>query len=168
MVEPEIVAVSPVMRELIGTLERIAQTDANLLIRGESGTGKDLLARLLHCRSRRHAAQFVKIDCSTLPQDLFESELFGYERGAFTGAAATKPGRFEAADGGTLVFDEIVQFGLQAQAKLLRVLEERTITRLGAVNPIKIDARFVALTNMDLESAVSRGLLRADLYHRLN
>src|SRR5436190_20928030 len=107
MVELEIAAASPAMRELIMMIERVAQTDANLLIRGESGTGKDLLARLLHYHSRRRDAQFVKIDCSTLPQDLFESELFGYERGAFTGAESAKPGRFEAADGGTLVFDEI-------------------------------------------------------------
>lgn len=168
LMEPDVIAFSSSMRELIDTIDRVAQTEANLLIRGESGTGKDLLARLLHHRSHRFNGQLVKIDCSTLPSDLFESELFGYERGAFTGAGLAKPGRFELANGGTLVFDEIVHLSLQAQAKLLRVLEERAITRLGGISPIKIDARFVALSNIDLESAVARGILRADLYHRLN
>ncbi|MEW6729744.1 MAG: sigma-54 dependent transcriptional regulator [Acidobacteriota bacterium] len=168
MAELEIVAASPAMRELLVMLERVAQTDANLLIRGESGTGKDLLAQLLHYRSRRYQAQLIKIDCSTLPQGLLESELFGYERGAFTGAASAKPGRFEVAHGGTLIFDEIVHLDLQSQAKLLRVIEERAFMRLGGVAAIKIDARFVTLTNMDLALAVARGLLRADLYHRLN
>lgn len=168
MTQVEIVAVSSAMREMMKTFERVAQTDANLLIRGESGAGKDLLVQLLHTRSARREAQLVKIDCSTLPQDLLESELFGYERGAFTGATSAKPGRLEAAQGGTLVFDEIVNLGLQAQAKLLRVIEERAFMRLGGISPIKIDVRFVALSNIDLALAVERGLLRSDLYHRLN
>ncbi|MBL8150626.1 MAG: sigma-54-dependent Fis family transcriptional regulator [Blastocatellia bacterium] len=168
MIDFEIVAVSSAIRSVIAVIERVALTDANLLIYGESGTGKDLLAHLLHYKSQRHNSQLVKVDCSTLPQELVESELFGYERGAFTGAVNSKPGRLEAANGGTLVFDEIIHLGLQAQAKLLRVLQEHSFMRLGGISPIKIDVRFVALTNTDLEFAVSKGLLRADLFHRLN
>lgn len=168
MLEPEVIADSPEMRDLIGLLDRVACTDANLLICGESGTGKDLLAELLHYRSPRRSGQLVKIDCATLPGELLESELFGYEKGAFTGAVTSKPGRLETAAGGTLVLDEILHLGLQSQAKLLRVIEERSFMRLGGVRKLQIDTRLVVLSRIELSEAVESGLLRADLFHRFN
>ncbi len=168
MLEPEVIAISPKMRNLVGLLDRVAHTDANLLICGESGTGKDLLAEVLHYRSSRRSGQIVKIDCATLPDELLESELFGYERGAFTGAVTFKPGRLETAAGGTLVLDEILHLGLQNQAKLLRVIEERSFMRLGGTHQIHVDARLVVLSRVELSEAVEKGLLRADLFHRFN
>ena len=164
----EIVALSDVMREAIRLAERVATTDANLLISGESGSGKDALALFIHSRSRRAPGSLVKIDCATLPADLLESELFGYERGAFTGAGEAKPGRLEAADGGTLVLDEIAHLSLGAQAKLLRVIEQREFERLGGRKTIKVDSRLIALTNTDLADAVKRRAFRDDLFYRLN
>ena len=164
----EIVALSDVMREAVRLAERVATTDANLLINGESGSGKDALALFIHSRSRRAPGPLVKIDCATLPADLLESELFGYERGAFTGAGEAKPGRLEAADGGTLVLDEIAHLSLGAQAKLLRVIEQREFERLGGRKTIKVDLRLIALTNTDLADAVKRRAFRDDLFYRLN
>ena len=156
----EIVAVSEAMRETIGLANRVATTDANVLVTGESGVGKDELAAYIHARSRRAAETLVKIDCATLPADLLEAELFGYERGAFTGATEAKPGRLEAAHQGTLVLDEIAHLTLNAQAKLLRVIENREFERLGGRKTIAVDARLIALTNVALQDAVARRAFR--------
>jgi len=164
----EIVALSDAMREVIGLAERVATTDANVLVTGESGAGKDALASFIHSRSPRAGQALVKIDCATLPGDLLEAELFGYERGAFTGATEAKPGRLEAAHRGTLVLDEIAHLPLDAQAKLLRVIEHREFERLGGRQTIEVDARLVALTNADLKNAVERRAFRDDLFYRLN
>jgi two-component system response regulator AtoC len=164
----EIFARSPAMSEAVRLAERVAATDANVLITGESGTGKDALALFIHAKSARASAPLVKIDCATLPGDLLEAELFGYERGAFTGATEFKPGRIEAADNGTLVLDEIAHFSVDAQAKLLRVIELREFERLGGRQTIKVDLRLVALTNVDLGEAVKRRDFREDLFYRLN
>lgn len=164
----EIVAQSDAMREAVGLAERVAATDANVLITGESGTGKDAIASFIHERSSRASQALMKIDCATLPSHLLEAELFGYERGAFTGAAEAKPGRLEAAHRGTLVLDEIAYLPTDAQAKLLRVIETREFERLGGRRTIKVDARVIALTNVDLAEAISRRDFREDLFYRLN
>lgn len=164
----EIVARSEAMREVLRLAERVAVTDANVLVTGESGAGKDALAFYIHTRSRRAAQPFVKIDCAALPAELLEAELFGYERGAFTGATEAKPGRLEASHKGTLLLDEIAHLTNDAQAKLLRVIERREFERLGGRRTIKIDARLIALTNVDLELAVKRRAFREDLFYRLN
>ena len=156
------------MREAVGLAERVSSTDANVLITGESGVGKDLLASFIHSKSRRSAQPFVKIDCSTLPGELLEAELFGYERGAFTGAFEARAGRFEAAQKGTVVLDEIAHLSIDAQAKLLRVIETREFERLGGRRTIKLDARLIALTNVDLDAAVKAGRFREDLFYRMN
>lgn len=162
------VALSGAMREAVRLAERVAVTDANVLLTGESGAGKDALAFHLHSHSPRAAQAFVKIDCAALPSELLEAELFGYERGAFTGATEAKPGRLEAAHRGTLLLDEIAHLSVDAQAKLLRVIERREFERLGGRRTVKVDARLVALTNVDLESAVRRRAFREDLFYRLN
>lgn len=159
---------SDAMREVMRLAERVAPTDANVLITGESGSGKDALALFIHSHSHRAACDLVKIDCASLPSELLEAELFGYERGSFTGATDSKPGRLEAAHKGTLLLDEIAHLSTDAQAKLLRVIEEREFERLGGRRPIKIDTRLVALTNVDLEEAVRRHSFREDLFYRLN
>jgi DNA-binding NtrC family response regulator len=164
----ELVALSEAMREAAAMAERVAAADANVLVTGESGAGKDALATFIHSRSRRADQALVKIDCATLPSDLLEAELFGYERGAFTGATDAKPGRLEAAHRGTLVLDEIAHLPLDAQAKLLRVIEQREFERLGGRKTITVDARLVALTNADLKNAVERRAFRDDLFYRLN
>jgi len=164
----EIVALSDAMREAVGLAERVAPTDANVLVTGESGSGKDALAAFIHSRSTRAGQPLVKIGCATLPADLLEAELFGYERGAFTGATEAKPGRLEAAHRGTLVLDEIAHLSLDAQAKLLRVIEHREFERLGGRKTIEVDARLIALTNADLKNAVERRAFRDDLFYRLN
>jgi transcriptional regulator with PAS, ATPase and Fis domain len=164
----EIVAQSQSMREAVGLAERVAPTDANVLITGESGAGKDALAAFIHFRSSRGTRSFVKIDCAALSSELLEAELFGYERGAFTGASETKPGRLEAAHKGTLMLDEIAYLPSDAQAKLLRVIETREFERLGGRRTIKVDARLIALTNVDLTQAVLRRDFREDLFYRLN
>jgi transcriptional regulator with PAS, ATPase and Fis domain len=164
----EIVALSDAMREVVRLAERVAATDANVLVTGESGAGKDALALFIHSRSPRRDAALVKIDCAALPSELLEAELFGYERGAFTGATEARPGRLEAAHKGTLVLDEVAHLSVDAQAKLLRVIEEREFERLGGRRIIKVDARLVALTNVDLEGAVKRRSFREDLFYRLN
>jgi DNA-binding NtrC family response regulator len=164
----EIVAQSEAMREALRLAGRVAGTDANVLVTGESGVGKDALAAHLHAHSTRAAGEFVKIDCAALPSELLEAELFGFERGAFTGASAAKPGRLEAAHKGTLVLDEIAHLSVDAQAKLLRVIERREFERLGGRRTISVDARLVALTNVDLEDAMRRRVFREDLFYRLN
>jgi DNA-binding NtrC family response regulator len=164
----ELVALSNAMREAAAMAERVAATDANVLITGESGVGKDVMARFIHAQSRRSAQPLVMIDCATLPADLLEAELFGYERGAFTGATEAKPGRLEAAHRGTVVLNEIAYLGLDAQAKLLRVIERREFERLGGRKAITVDARLIALTNADLKGAVERRAFREDLFYRLN
>ena len=158
-------------RGLAGVLEtarKLAETATTLLITGESGTGKDQLARWIHDHGPRRDAPFLKIDCASLPSELVESELFGHERGAFTGAVARKPGRLEMAQGGTIVLDEIAALAPGMQAKLLRVLEERTFERLGGTDTLRMDARIMALTNTDLNKAVAAGRFREDLFFRLN
>ena len=164
----EIVARSGSMREAIRLADRVAATDANVLITGESGAGKDALAHYIHAKSVRAQQSFVKIDCATLPSGLLEAELFGYERGAFTGANEAKPGRLEAAHRGTLVLDEIAYLSTDSQAKLLRVIETKEFERLGGRKKITVDARLIALTNVDLSDAVNRQSFREDLYYRLN
>src|SRR6476646_396848 len=156
------------MREAVGLAERVAPTDANVLVTGESGSGKDALAAFIHSRSMRAGQTLVKIGCATLPADLLGAELFGYERGAFTGASEAKPGRLEAAHRGTLILDEIAHLPLEAQAKLLRVIEQRQFERLGGRKTISVDARLIALTNADLKNAVERRAFRDDLFYRLN
>jgi two-component system, NtrC family, response regulator AtoC len=164
----ELVARSEAMREAVRLAERVAETDANVLVTGESGVGKDALAFYIHTRSKRAAQPFIKIDCGTLPGGLLEAELFGYERGAFTGASDEKPGRLEASHRGTLVLDEIAHLSTDSQAKLLRVIETREFERLGGRKTIKVDARLIALTNVDLTDAVKRQHFREDLYYRLH
>jgi two-component system response regulator AtoC len=164
----ELIARSEAMREAVSLAERVAVTDANVLVTGESGAGKDVLAFHIHSKSNRASQSFVKIDCATLPSGLLEAELFGYERGAFTGASEEKPGRLEAAHRGTLVLDEIAYLSNDSQAKLLRVIETMEFERLGGRRTIKVDARLIALTNVDLGDAVKRQHFREDLYYRLN
>jgi DNA-binding NtrC family response regulator len=153
------------LRDAIG---RVAPIPSTVLITGESGSGKELVARELHRLGAAPGAAFVAINCAALPEQLVESELFGHERGAFTGASTTRHGAFEAAGKGTLFLDEIGELPLAAQAKLLRVLEERTVTRLGSSRPVAVEARVVAATNRDLEGEVAAGRFREDLYYRLN
>lgn len=163
----KVVANSPAMQRVAELVDRVSATASNVLVLGESGTGKDATARLIHDRSPRRDRPFVKIDCAALPEDLLESELFGYEKGAFTGASDAKRGRLEAADGGTLVLDEIASLIPSSQAKLLRVIEERRFERLGGKQPIEIDVRIVALANIDIKEAVRARVFRDDLYYRL-
>jgi DNA-binding NtrC family response regulator len=163
-----IIGSSPAMVTLLDRVERVARSEANVLILGESGTGKELLARAIHERSERAKRPFVPVDCAALPDGLLESELFGYEKGAFTGADSRRIGLIEDANGGTVFLDEIAQLGQGLQAKLLRALEERRIRRLGGSSLIEVDIRLIAATNADLEAAVARGTFREDLYYRLN
>jgi DNA-binding NtrC family response regulator len=162
------VAVDPASARVLELARKVAQTGTTVLITGESGTGKDQLARWIHEEGPRRDAPFLKIDCASLPAELVESELFGHEKGAFTGAVARKLGRFELAQGGTIALDEVAALAPGIQAKLLRVLEERTFERLGGTETLRIDARLIALTNTDLSKAVSEGRFREDLYFRLN
>ena len=163
-----IIGNSPAMREVLATLARVAPTRVTVLLYGESGVGKDLIARAIHYHSPRRTGPFVKINCTAIPENLMESELFGYEKGAFTGAAGSKPGKFEQADGGTAFLDEIGDVPLGIQVKLLRVLQEREFERLGSNKTRQVDARIVAATNVDLKKAVEEGAFREDLYYRLN
>jgi DNA-binding NtrC family response regulator len=165
---PNIVARSAKMQEVLATVERIAPTNSTVLLGGESGVGKDLIARAIHEKSKRVRGPFLKINSTAIPENLLESELFGYEKGAFTGAAASKPGKFELADKGTLFLDEIGDVPPATQVKLLRVLQEREFERLGGTKTIKVDVRLVAATNRDLRAALEEGTFREDLYYRLN
>ena len=163
---PNVVARSAKMQEVLATVERVAPT--NSTVGGESGVGKDLIARAIHEKSRRAAGPFIKINSTAIPENLLESELFGYERGAFTGATTSKPGKFELADKGTLFLDEIGDVPPAIQVKLLRVLQEREFERLGGTKTIKVDVRLIAATNRDLREALEQGTFREDLYYRLN
>ena len=164
----DIVGESPAFKRVLRNVEQVAETDATVLILGESGTGKELLAGAVHRLSRRHRMPLIKLNCATLPSNLIESELFGHERGAFTGAIKARAGRFELADGGTIFLDEIGELAPDVQAKLLRVLQEGEIERLGEGRTRRVDVRVVAATNRDLEAEVAAGRFRGDLYYRLN
>jgi len=163
-----IIGTSPALLQALGELERVSQAQASVLLLGESGTGKELFARALHLASQRRDAPFIKVNCAAIPETLFESELFGYERGAFTGAAGARAGWFEQADRGTIFLDEIGEMPLPMQTKLLRTLQEGTVTRLGGKHEIRVDVRVVAATNRDLEAEAERGHFRRDLFYRLN
>src|ERR1700719_2867949 len=156
------------MQEIYATIERVAPTRSTVLLAGESGVGKDLIARAIHFHSPRRDRPFVKINCTALPENLMESELFGYEKGAFTGANTTKPGKFEQADTGTVFLDEIGDVPASIQVKLLRILQEREFERLGSNKTRHIDVRVIAATNQDLRAALEQGTFREDLYYRLN
>src|SRR5437879_5691502 len=156
------------MRAIRSVIESIADTDTTVLIRGESGVGKDLVARAVHAASTRRHGPFVKVNCAAIPQDLLESELFGHERGAFTGAYRRKPGQFEYANKGTIYLDEIAELPMGLQAKLLHVLQDFRMSRVGGHGMIDVDARVIAATNRDLENAMTRHEFREDLYYRLN
>ncbi len=153
--------------EIIQVISRVAPSRATVLLCGESGTGKELVARAIHANSPRRGQAFVGVACAALPRDLLESELFGYEKGAFTGAVGQKPGRFELADRGTIFLDEIGDLSLDLQVKLLRVLQEREFERIGGTRSIKVDVRVLAATNRNLDVAVAQGRFREDLYYRL-
>ncbi|MBA7629167.1 Transcriptional regulatory protein ZraR [subsurface metagenome] len=162
------VAESKGMKEVLGFISRVAKSDSTVLIQGESGTGKEMVARLIHKASNRQNNRFIPISCAALPETLLESELFGYERGAFSGAEKRKIGKFELAHRGTLFLDEIGDLPLSTQVKLLRVLQEFTFERLGSNTTIKVDVRLITATNQDLEKKISDGMFRKDLYYRLN
>lgn len=163
-----IIAVSPAMKKVISILRKISNSEATILVTGETGTGKSILSGTVHFNSRRRTKPFVKINCANIPETLLESELFGHERGAFTGATKTRTGRLEQANGGTVFLDEIGELTPSLQAKLLRVLEEKCFERLGGNQTIRTDIRIIAATHRDLEAAVQAGTFREDLYYRIN
>ena len=164
----EIVGTSPGLQGVLSRVTKVAPTDSSVLISGETGTGKELVARAIHKRSRRSQRAFVSVNCAALAPSLISSELFGHEKGAFTGAMQRRLGRFELANGGTIFLDEIGEVPLDTQVALLRVLQEREFERVGGTQPVKIDVRIIAATNRDLEAAVANGTFRPDLYYRLN
>ena len=164
----QIIGKSPALESVLEQVEQVAPTGSTVLIQGETGTGKELIARAVHDASSRFGRPFVKLNCAAIPFDLLESELFGHERGAFTGAIAQKIGRFQLADKGTLLLDEIGEMPLSLQAKLLRVLEDQCFRRLGGLRDINVDIRIIAATNKNLREAVREGAFRQDLYYRLN
>lgn len=166
--ESGIIGQSTTLAEVFRVLMKVAPTDSTVLVTGESGTGKELLVRALHTHSQRSDKPFVPINCGAIPKELLESELFGHEKGAFTHAIRSRPGRFELADGGTIFLDEIGEMDLSLQVKILRVLQEKEIERVGGLGIKKVDVRIVAATNRDLEKEVSEGRFREDLYYRLN
>jgi DNA-binding NtrC family response regulator len=159
---------SPEMHAIFDVISKVADTPSTVLITGESGTGKELVAKALHEQSSRTGGPFIKINCAAIPKTLMESELFGYEKGAFTGATSSKPGRFELADGGTLFLDEIGEIPVEMQVKLLRAIQESEFERVGGIKTIKVDVRLITATNRDLEHEIQRGNFRDDLYYRLN
>jgi two-component system response regulator FlrC len=163
-----LITVDPVLNRIMQTATNVAASKATVLISGESGTGKELLAKYIHQKSQRSSSHFVAINCAALPEGLLESELFGYERGAFTGAISQKIGKFEHASHSTILLDEISEMSLPLQAKLLRVLQEEEVDRLGGKYPVKVNLRVIATTNRDLRSMVKEGKFREDLYYRLN
>ncbi|MEM1020022.1 MAG: sigma-54-dependent transcriptional regulator [Sphingomonadales bacterium] len=158
----------PAMDGVIKLADQIARSDASIMITGESGTGKEIMARYVHKKSARSARQFVTVNCAAIPENLLESELFGHEKGAFTGAVARRVGKFEEANGGTLLLDEITEMDLRLQAKLLRAIQEREIDRVGGTKPVKVDIRILATSNRDLQEEVKAGNFREDLWFRLN
>src|SRR6201991_2498967 len=155
-------------RDVITRATQVAATEATTCLQGESGTGKEVIARYIHQQSPRWRGPFIPINCAALPEQLLESELFGFERGAFTGALQSKPGQIELAAGGVLFLDEVTEMSSAAQAKVLRVLQEREFLRLGGTRPVRVNVRVIAATNRDLDEAVAQGDFRADLYYRLN
>jgi two-component system response regulator AtoC len=159
---------SPKIAEVLSMIERVARTDIPILICGESGCGKEVVAQLIHLRSDRHQRPFLKVNCASIPRGLLESELFGYERGSFTGALSSKPGKFELAQGGTIFLDEISEMELSVQPKLLQVLQDRQFCRLGAHQEVTVDVRFISSTHRSLEYLLGDGRFRTDLYYRLN
>jgi len=163
-----IIGTSGAIKDLYAIIERVADTPTTVLVTGESGTGKELVARALHENSSRRDKPFIKVNCAAIPRDLMESELFGYERGAFTGAVGSKPGRFELAHGGTLFLDEIGTIPTEMQVKLLRSLQESEFERVGGIKTIRVDVRLVAATNSDLRKEIELGSFRDDLFYRLN
>jgi DNA-binding NtrC family response regulator len=163
-----IVGEAPALRHVLGRVEQVAQTSATVLLRGETGTGKELVARAIHINSARESKPFVKVNCAALASGVLESELFGHEKGAFTGAVSRRPGRFELADGGTLFLDEIGDVPAEIQVKLLRVLQEREFERVGGTETVKVDVRLISATHRDLERQIAVGQFREDLYYRLN
>jgi transcriptional regulator with GAF, ATPase, and Fis domain len=163
-----IVGDSPSLRDVLARVEQVAQTASTVLLRGETGTGKEMVARAIHINSARESRPFVRVNCAALAQGVLESELFGHEKGAFTGAVARRLGRFEMADGGTLFLDEVGDLPLDVQVKLLRVLQERELERVGGAETIKVDVRIVSATHRDLEKQIADGTFREDLYYRLN
>jgi nitrogen regulation protein NR(I) len=165
---PDLIGESRAMKEVFQLIQRVAKTDAPVLILGESGTGKELVASAIHHHSNRKDKPLVKVNCAAIPENLIESELFGYEKGAFTGATRRKPGRFELADGGTIFLDEIGDMAPMTQSKILRVLQDSTFERLGGNRTVKVDVRVIAATNRNLAEEVGSGRFREDLYHRLN
>jgi two-component system response regulator AtoC len=165
---PQVIGSTSSIQDVLRTVQKIAPTDSTVLIMGETGVGKELVARAVHLASRRRDQPFVKVNCAALPETLLESELFGYEKGAFTGATTSKPGRFELAHPGTIFLDEIGDMPLHLQAKLLNVLQDKAFERVGGVKTIKVDVRIVAATNQDLQAAVHFGKFRSDLFYRLN
>jgi DNA-binding NtrC family response regulator len=166
--DPDLLGNSPAMQNLRQLIRKVARTQATVLIQGESGTGKELVARALYRESSRANAPFIKVNCAAIPENLIESEFFGHERGAFTGALTKREGRFELAHGGTILLDEISEVSPSVQAKLLRVLQERELERVGGNRTIKVDVRVIATTNRDLESSIEKKEFRQDLYFRLN
>ncbi|MBO6763941.1 sigma-54-dependent Fis family transcriptional regulator [Maricaulis sp.] len=166
--ERPMIARDPSMQAVIHLADRIAASDASVLITGESGSGKEVMARYVHSKSKRASAPFVSVNCAAIPENLLESELFGHEKGAFTGAIARRVGKFEEADGGTLLLDEISEMDIRLQAKLLRAIQEREIDRVGGTKPVKVNIRILATSNRDLRKAVAEGIFREDLLFRLN
>jgi len=164
----EIVGVSPPLRAVLSHVSRVAPTDSTVLITGETGTGKELIARAIHNRSPRSARAFVAVNCAAIPSSLIAAELFGHEKGAFTGALQRRRGRFELADGGTIFLDEVGELPAETQIMLLRVLQEREFERVGGSGPVRVDVRVIAATNRNLHAAVADGTLRTDLFYRLN
>jgi formate hydrogenlyase transcriptional activator len=164
----EIVGSSKPIRQLLKQVEKVAPSDSTVLILGKTGTGKELIARALHRRSKRASRPFIRVNCAAIPQSLIASELFGHEKGAFTGALQRRVGRFEAAHGGTLFLDEVGELPMETQIALLRVLQEKEFERVGSNHPISVDVRVIAATNRDLRAAVAAGTFRADLFYRLN
>ncbi|MGB2868863.1 MAG: sigma-54 dependent transcriptional regulator [Bacteroidota bacterium] len=167
-VSGRIVGNSPMMQEIFESIQRVAMTDVTVLITGESGTGKELVAREIHLASKRNERTFVAVNCGSLVKDLIESELFGHVKGSFTGASRSKMGKFELADGGTIFLDEVAELDQHSQVKLLRVLQEKEIDRVGGTSPIPVDVRVIAATNRDLVSMTQQGQFREDLFYRLN
>jgi two-component system response regulator AtoC len=165
---PDIIGNTPAMQNIFKTVHKIAPTDSTVLVTGETGVGKELIAKAIHSSSHRRDNTFIKVNCTAIPETLLESELFGYERGAFTGAITSKPGRFEIANKGTVFLDEIGEIPLHLQTKLLNVLQDRAFERLGGVKTIRVDIRIIAATNIDLQAAVQSGKFRSDLFYRFN
>jgi len=165
---PVIIGESDAINSVKGNIEKVSDKDVTVLIRGESGTGKELVARHIHLRSKRRGENFVQVNCAALPSELLESELFGYNKGAFTGASYNKPGRFERANQGTIFLDEIGALSLSLQSKILQILEDQKLSRLGSIKETPINVRIIAATNSNLEEKIAEGTFRTDLYYRLN